>query len=438
MFSAYYNKIKRISSKEFVRNISVLMTGTVIAQIIGMALSPILSRIYEPSVFGTFGLFIAIVSVTSVLTSWRYEMAIVIPKKTEDAANIFFIAISVTVLMTILTFLLVLFGRKYLNTRFGNPSLEPLLWCLPIYIMAIGIYNNANFWFTRQKQFKRLSISRVVRSIVSSCMQTIIGATGFLSVGLVYGQMIGLVAGAFILIMQVLLKEKNLLFHSINYKRIKKLAVEYSSFSKYNSLQAFINSLSQYAPVFILTHFYGIKIVGFYTLTLRGLQLPVDLIGQSFRQVYFQKVSELYNNGGNVYLLLKKTTFVLIAIGIVPAFIVIFLGPQLFSLIFGGNWYDSGIYARWLTIWFFLGFVNIPAVMTAQIYMLQSYLLIYEIILLLRVLIFLIAALHLDATYSIFLYSITGAIFNLTLIITMMLFARKREFVRGKILATKV
>ena len=50
----------RILNNQYIRNISVLASGTVIAQVIGFFTYPILTRIYSPENFATYGFFLAI------------------------------------------------------------------------------------------------------------------------------------------------------------------------------------------------------------------------------------------------------------------------------------------------------------------------------------------------------------------------------------------
>jgi O-antigen/teichoic acid export membrane protein len=70
---------------EFTRNVLTLMTGTTIAQVIPIAISPILTRLYSPEDFGEFALFIAIASIFGFIANGRYEMALMLPKKDENA-----------------------------------------------------------------------------------------------------------------------------------------------------------------------------------------------------------------------------------------------------------------------------------------------------------------------------------------------------------------
>lgn len=58
------------------KNISILMTGTIIAQVIPILLSPILTRLYSPSEFGMLAVFLSITSILAVFANLRLDVAI--------------------------------------------------------------------------------------------------------------------------------------------------------------------------------------------------------------------------------------------------------------------------------------------------------------------------------------------------------------------------
>ena len=115
------NKLKPKS--EFSHNVLTLMTGTTIAQAIPIAISPILTRIYTPEDFGVFALFLAITGVFSVVASGRYELALMLPRKEEDAINIFALGMMIIVLLTGVLFLTVFLFHTYLVDILNNEEM---------------------------------------------------------------------------------------------------------------------------------------------------------------------------------------------------------------------------------------------------------------------------------------------------------------------------
>src|SRR5450759_1384511 len=78
-------RLRRHSAKlkpsTFVKNVLVVMTGTALAQTLGFALSPVISRLFTPSEFGVFGSFGAVPGVVSAGATLEYTQAIMLPKE---------------------------------------------------------------------------------------------------------------------------------------------------------------------------------------------------------------------------------------------------------------------------------------------------------------------------------------------------------------------
>ena len=60
---------KRIYSSDFLKSLTVLVTGTIIAQSIGYLLAPVITRIYTPQEMGEFAIFQRIVVLIATVLS---------------------------------------------------------------------------------------------------------------------------------------------------------------------------------------------------------------------------------------------------------------------------------------------------------------------------------------------------------------------------------
>lgn len=403
------------------------MSGTVIAQGLMIASAPILSRLYNPEAFGIFSLYTSVVSIWAVVSTWRYELAIVLPKKDEDAASILFLSCLIVLLMSVLSMVFILIFGDWLAAMLGSSKLKPWLWWVPISIFGTGLYQSLNYWSTRRKSFKRLSISQVLRStgVVTTQISGGIGKLG--ASGLIGGQVAGQLIASIVLGFQVWKDDRYTLRKPIRFSRLKKQASEHSKFPKYSAPQALLNSISQNLPPILLAYFFNPAVVGLYALSLKLLQLPINLVGESVRQVFYQKISEAYNNKQNTYRLLKKATIGLALIAIIPTLIIILYGPELLSFVLGDEWFEAGIYARWMVFWLFFAFVNRPSFTMYNVLGLQKYLLFYDGLLLIgRVFAMAVGGIYYSPIESIVFYSFVGAAFNLWLILFIHVKDRKR------------
>ena len=113
----------------------------------------------------------------------------------------------------------------------------------------------------------------------------------------------------------------------------------------------------------------------------------MDLIGQSVAQVYYAEISKYgKNNPQQIYRLSVSITKKLLWIGLIPLGIIILLGPWLFQIIFGPEWHEAGIYARFLILYVMAAFISTPLGSVFNVFEKQSYQLILNIIRIISVL----------------------------------------------------
>ena len=118
------NKFKPKS--EFSQNVLTLMIGTSIAQAIPILISPILTRIYTPKDFGVLALFLAITTIFGSIANARYEIAIMLPKKDEDAINIFDLGFIINCFISLILLVLVILFNSYFTTFLENKEITSL------------------------------------------------------------------------------------------------------------------------------------------------------------------------------------------------------------------------------------------------------------------------------------------------------------------------
>ncbi len=351
--------IKRLKPKsEFSRNVLTLMTGTTMAQAIPIAISPILTRIYTPEDFGVFALFISLVSILSVVASGRYELAIMLPRKDENAIHIAILAILISLTISILFFLIFWIFNQEITDLLGNEAISNWLYWVPVAIFMTSLYQSLNFLNIRHKQYKNVAKSKVIQSSALSVASVTMGYSMLNKIGLISGQMIGQLFASGYLTYKTLTNE-SFIFRRLNKLKIISLAKRYKEFPKIVTLTGLLNTSSVHAPIIILTSIFNLKIIGFYSFAHRILSLPIGLIAVSIGQVFYQEMSakKLLNDRA---ILFEKTLLKLLKIASpIFAFIMIF-GDKLFAFIFGAEWIVAGEYAQIISLWLFFVFLISP------------------------------------------------------------------------------
>jgi len=348
-----FNKLKPKS--EFSRNILTLMTGTTIAQAIPISISPILTRIYTPEDFGVFALYASITMIFGVVVTGRYELALMLPEKDEDAINIFALGFILTVLISLVLLVIVLIFNENIVRLLKNSEIEIWLYFAPISVFLIGMFNLLNYFNNRKKHYKDIAKATVIKSIILSIIQLTIGFIKTGAAGLVTGQIISQIFSN-IKLAKNIYKDKKLI-SSINKEDMLKLGKRYIKFPKFSMLAELINSLSYNLLTILISLFFSIKVLGYYSLVYKILSLPSSLIGNSISQVYYQEASKELRNSYKIIISFNHVFLKLLVS--IPIFIVLyFIIEDAFIIVFGNDWSESGIYAKILLPLFFIRFIS--------------------------------------------------------------------------------
>ena len=350
------NKLKPKSA--FSKNVLTLMTGTTIAQAIPIAISPILTRIYTPEDFGIFALYLAIVGFISIVITARYEMAIVLPKSDEEAINVLALALLITVSLVALTTLFILLFKDEILQLFNAQAVGNLVFLVPFSLLFAGLIQTFNYWANRKEYFNTMSSSQIAQSFTIGFTQPIFGYFS-ISGGLILGNILGRVVAAFVLVDKFVKNDKKYI-REINKKSMKTQMKKYKDFPLVNSLHAFSDILRSSGSVMLISTFFGTTILGFYSLSLRVLQVPIGIIGSALGQVLYKKFTTLHNDGENLYPYVKSVLVKLFLIG-VPSFgLLFFIAPELFAFVFGEKWRVAGEYSQLLIPYLFMNFLLSP------------------------------------------------------------------------------
>ncbi len=393
------------------------MSGTAVAQIVGFALTPIISRLFDPGDFGIFGSFSSVLGVVAAGVTLQYSQAIMLPKHDEDAANVFAVSILSVFTISLSGLLMAYVFADWLLELLKAEKSRWLLWFLPLGIYINGINESFQAWCVRRKAFKKTGSSQIVRAGCVNLLQIVSGLFRAGSGGLIASSITANGCASINLAHQVII-DKKMLKKSLSWKHICLQAREYLDFPIYSATQNVMNALSQGLPVLLLAHFYGIAVAGAYAFGIRILHAPMTFVLTALRQVLFQKASETYNDGGRLLSLFIKTTTGLFAMALFPSLIIFIWGAEIFSWVFGSEWHKAGVYASWLILWLFPGFSNVPSVLFARILRQQKKLFLFEVIILIsRVSTLGLGGYYLSAMRTVILFSVLGSVLNIMLIL---------------------
>ncbi|MEL6820594.1 MAG: lipopolysaccharide biosynthesis protein [Calditrichota bacterium] len=348
------NKI--FGQSEFVQNVLKLFSSTVVANAIRAGALVIITRLYTGSDIGEFQTFFSISLIIGIVASLKYELAIVLPKEDADADHLVVLSFLTLLLVTALSTLGIFFFQDDLLHLLNAIALKQYSFLLIPAIFLLGMLQICRFLLIRYKRFNDLALNKLYQSALHQGVTLSWGAVAPSFVGLFYGYIAGLCVPVWLVLRHRLFSVKY-----VRWSRMKELMGQYKKFPLINTGSVFLNNFSLELPVFMFAAYYDPTVVGIYAIANQAMVMPVNLIGTSVQQVYFQAASEAYNDHPGkilpVYLTTLKRLFLLGGglIGLIALF-----APFLAGKIFGEAFAASGLYMAIISPAIFFRFLSSP------------------------------------------------------------------------------
>jgi O-antigen/teichoic acid export membrane protein len=104
---------------------------------------------------------------------------------------------------------------------------------------------------------------------------------------------------------------------------------------------------------------FGSQVLGWYAFALRIARTPLAMLGASVGQVFQQRAAQVWNDGGDLGALARRTMGRLALLAL-PFGLLMLWAPQLFAWAFGAEWREAGAQVRLLAPWILLNFLTSP------------------------------------------------------------------------------
>lgn len=342
------------------RNVSVLVGGTALAQMLVIATSPVLTRIYRPGDFGAYQIFVSVLSLALVAASGRYEFAILLPEDEQSAIEVLAIASLCVSMVTLASIAILLVCHFYWILPKSLLLIDKYLWLLPVSLFGAGQYQVLTYWAMRRNAYKQIATTKFVKVGAQVGAQLGGGLFSLGPLGLIGGEAIGRFVGSGSFLRDLRRQYPNAI-RSLRIHRMTELAARYRDYPLVSMWGALINCSGLAVPALVLGQYYGAQEIGWFALVNQVLGAPGSLLGSSIAQVYASEAVKLSRSDpARLMRIFLKTTRHMLVLGIVPCTLFAIFAPSLFTFIFGQSWREAGEYARYMAFMFYAGFINAP------------------------------------------------------------------------------
>ncbi|WP_372772983.1 oligosaccharide flippase family protein [Mangrovibacterium sp.] len=396
--------LSKLLKSEFYRNIFSLFTGLFVSRLLPVLFAFAIVRIYSPDDFGFFVFFLTIASALSIISTGKFENAIILAEENEEKKHLFSLAMKINGMVNGLVLILLL-----IYYSLADNSLQQLWMLVPVYSYFFAAIQLQRHVLIREKQFRKLSLLEIARAFVTGLLQ--VGLFSFPATGLFWGASL---ANAIVFVWYHFRKPGLHWPRTFRFSNEEQqLARRYLNFPKFSIVSELLNFLSSQLPIFILKPFFGSTALGWYALPHRYLNIPVQLFSNSISRVYVREAQALQSQPEQLSALTYSLFRKQVLIGIIPFSVMGLWGESLFQLFFGAEWAFSGFLAQLIVPWLFAVSISSPLSAILIVREKQRASMIFNIALFLCRAFSLLAGVFWinDLTWTIGFYSFTGFIF---------------------------
>jgi len=289
------------------------------------------------------------------IANGRYELAIMLPKKDEDSANIFVLGLIVNTSFSFFLLLILLILGNYAASLLNSARFPFWLYFVPFSVSLIGLFNLLSYFANRFRRYKDLVVVNLYKTAGMLGVQIALGILKIGVLGLISGQILSQIISNVKLFFTI---KKLGLFSKLDKRVVLGFARKYKSFILISSPAAFADTLTLQFPYIFLSVIYSNEIAGSFFLAMRMVFLPSSLMSSSISRVYLERITRLSRNNKPIFFTVKSVGTRIFLISI-PVFLFFFtLSPTLFPIIFGEEWKLAGRIAQILSFIFVIRFVT--------------------------------------------------------------------------------
>lgn len=343
-------------AKSFLRNVGLVFSGTLIAQLVPIVGTLVLARIFDPASFGVFSAWLGAVFFLGIILTCRFETSLAIEADGQPRrVAVVMIFITIAIMSLAASILIGLAALAGLDAMSRLPA-ALLAAALPTAALVAATQTLQN-WAAADGRYRHLTIMRIAQATSIVLLQIVIGLIWADAVGLGYGYLTGACFGLIVGIVLMPLERKRctgLKTELLTYWR------RHRRFPTYSLPADTVNVAAAQLPVIVVAARFGAEAAGLLAMAIRMLGAPMSLLSASVLDVFKRHAGQAYRERGECRVEYVHAFWILVGVAAVAGVVIAFGAEPVFVLALGEGWIGAGTMALWLLPRFIIGFVASP------------------------------------------------------------------------------
>lgn len=407
--------------KEF----GTLAGGNLVAQLITLAAYFALTRIYSVEDYGLYSIFYSYIEVLIIISTCKYELAIVPAPTDREAGAIerFALRLNAWVSIALLIVALVLWLAGGLPKGFAK--LDWMVMLIAPMVFFCGRSRIFSFAFNRHHYYSRMALSETANSAAAALLKIGLGLLGMLQAGMPVGTVAARAIGNLAYRID---RRKTLLEQRIEPCEQHAAARANRNYPLYVATKDLMNTFSGNLPFLWLALHFSDAEVGLFALALTFTFRPMNILNTAFEQVLYARCAENVRERKSIQRLVTQFLLRINLVAIPVALVAGWIAEPLFGFCFGGRWSGCGVYVQALLPWVVVGLSSASLMSVSNIFSTQrTEFFFYLAMLVLRVAAIAVGIMQGSFLLAIRLYAAAGALVSASLLVWYLIQVRRYE-----------
>jgi O-antigen/teichoic acid export membrane protein len=347
------------------KNIFTVLSGSILAQALGLLALPVLTRLYSSHDFGRFQVYFSCLNVLMMVAALRYELALlVVPEQSAYEKLLKSIVRVAGGVFIIFTLAVVVFGAT-LDEKFMHHS--GVVYVLPVALLIAGFFQTMTYLPMRNRNYSVSAVAKVIQSAVYVFSAFIFAWSHVMAFGLIVADLSSRLVSAFAIVKKTP-ETLRILTARISGDDLRETLVQFQKYPMITFPGTLISALSAALIPLVFASFFGLEMAGQYALVDRFILAPVAILAGAIMQVFTGELSEnARSNPERLNQTFRRAVVLLAAISILPCVLGYYMAPALVPFVFGSKWMLAGQLCSLAMPVAFVSFVSAPVTMTIVI-----------------------------------------------------------------------
>ena len=305
-------------------------------QIISFITLPIIARIYGAEIMGNWTLMNSIATIFNSFSDLGLTNALMVEDDEEATLRLYNVVTTLVLGVSILAGIGVGLYYVIVPDSLGVSNAFVAIFMI-ILIFALQQTQICYTWLNRQGKYSVLMKNPVINNVIIGVVAIIFGKIGMKT----YGYYIAVILGNIITILHMKRFLPKKMF-TINKQSFQKELKGRKRFVMNQMPTNVISQVKNQLPVLLIKKFFGATTLGYYSVSVKILNIPITLLANALGRVFFQTISDMARKGQEIGQFVYRNLTRAMKVAIVPMIVLVAFGDAIVILLFGREYEMAG------------------------------------------------------------------------------------------------